>query len=176
VGMIELVYHPSRTTKSEQAQPVTAQETMPPQEEPEIVLTDKPFELNADIRFNLNQTALDQEAMQTLDKLNQQLMDFKGKKEMDSIVVGYSDSLGSDATKDRVAKARAEAVATYLAHLGVPENQIHVQAHSKATLHEGDACYDVKDKSEQIACLATDRHVEIKITGYHEVEELASPW
>ncbi|EOS9897027.1 outer membrane beta-barrel protein [Vibrio cholerae] len=176
VGMIELVYHPFRSTKSELVQPVTVQEAIPTQEEPEMVLTDKPFELNADIRFNLNQTTLDQAALQTLDNLNQQLMHFNGKKEMESIVVGYSDSLGSDAAKDRVAKARAEAVATYLAHLGVPENQIHVQAHSKATLHEGDTCYDIKDKSEQIACLAPNRHVEIKITGYHEVEELASPW
>ncbi|EJL6271241.1 outer membrane beta-barrel protein [Vibrio cholerae] len=176
IATLELVYHPFRSTTSELVQPVIVQESMPEQEEPEKVLIDKPFELNADIRFNLNQTTLNHTALQALDDLHQQLMQFNGQKEMDSIVVGYSDSLGSDAVKDRVAKARAEAVANYLAHLGLPENQIHVQAQSKAALHEGDACYEVNNKSEQIACLAPDRHVEIKITGYHQVEELASPW
>jgi len=180
IAMLELVYHPFRSSKNDtlelandQVEEIAFTQV---QEAPATIVVDKPFELSEDIPFGLNQTTLDRDALQALDKLNQQLLEISAKKEVEAIVIGYSDSLGSDTVKDRVAKARAEAVASYLAYLGLPEGQIRVQAQSKAKLHEGDACYNTKNKSEQIACLAPDRHVEIKITGYHEVEELASPW
>ncbi|WP_336935092.1 outer membrane beta-barrel protein [Vibrio cholerae] len=171
-GMIELVYHPFRSTKSELIQVVSPEPTTPTPDEPETMLVDKPFELSTEIHFNLNQTSLDGKSLQALENLQDQLSEMSSKKQIDAVVIGYSDSLGASLIRDRVAKERAEAVANYLVHIGVPESQIHVQAN---TISDS-TCSDVTNKEEQVTCLAPNRRVDIKITGYQEVEELASPW
>lgn len=174
IATLELVYHPFRTKKVEPIQQTSYEEPVTPaqEEQPVSVIVDKPFEINAEVNFSLNQTTLDSEALRSLDNLQQQLSEMSTKKQMETIVIGYSDSLGADLVRDRVAKERAEAVANYLVHIGVPESQMHVQA--KTILDQ--TCSDITNKAEQIACLAPNRRVEIKITGYQEVEELASPW
>ncbi|OXX24328.1 MULTISPECIES: outer membrane beta-barrel protein [unclassified Vibrio] len=179
LATLELVYHPFRSAKVEPMAVTTSfeAEIMQSAEEAEIiqpatVMVDKPFELSTEVHFNLNQTALNNEALQSLDKLNQQLTEINAKKQMETIVIGYSDSLGANLIRDRVSKERAEAVANYLVHIGVPESQMHVQA---KTISDS-TCSDVTNKAEQVTCLAPNRRVDIKITGYQEVEELASPW
>ncbi|EGR0591349.1 hypothetical protein FG071_05730 [Vibrio cholerae] len=172
VGMIELVYHPFRSTKSELIQVVSPEPTTPTADEPETMLVDKPFELSTEIHFNLNQTSLDGKSLQALENLQDQLSEMSSKKQIEAVVIGYSDSLGASLIRDRVAKERAEAVANYLVHIGVPESQIHVQA---KTISDS-TCSDVTNKEEQVTCLAPNRRVDIKITGYQEVEESASPW
>ncbi|EGQ9299070.1 hypothetical protein E4T16_14715 [Vibrio parahaemolyticus] len=174
VATLELVYHPFRSTKHEYIEPTIVDEPSPIQQEefPVTIVLDKPFEFSAKVMFNLNQTSLSNEAFLSLDNLQQQLTEISTKKQMKTIVIGYSDSLGPKAIKDRVAKERAEAVASYLVHIGVPESQIHVQA--KAISNSN--CSDMSNKAEQITCMAPDRSVKIKITGYQEVEEVASRW
>lgn len=174
IATLELIYHPFRTKKVEPIELTTYEEpaTSQQEEQPTSVIVDKPFELSTEVNFNLNQATLDNEALQSLDNLQQQLAKMSTKKQMEIIVIGYSDSLGSDPVRDRIAKERAEAVANYLIHIGIPENQMHLQG---KTISDS-TCDTVKSKAEKITCLAPNRRVDIKITGYQEVEETASPW
>lgn len=173
ITTLELVYRPFHSIKDKPITQKMYQKTLLIQQQkaPETIIIDKAFEFDTVVYFGLNQTNLDAKGQRSLDKLYQQLSEIKEKKEIDIRIIGYSDSLGSNSVKDRVAKTRAEAVANYLALQKLTENPIRIQAHNSIDY----ACYKIKDKAKQIACLAPERRVEIKIKGYREVEE-QSPW
>ncbi|MDV2307614.1 outer membrane beta-barrel protein [Vibrio cholerae] len=137
----------------------------------QVFTTENDFELNGIVYFGFNKTALDAQATNSLDRLLKQLSSISGKNDVEIRVIGYSDSLGSESIKDRIAKSRAEIVSDYISLKNITESKVRVQTRDTP---KNKHC-EIKEISEKISCLSSDRRVEVKIVGRQKIEEL-SPW
>ena len=80
----------------------------------------------------------------------------------DSIVVGHTDSFGSDAYNDRLSARRAEAVKAFLVSQGVSASKIQTQGMGKRQLIVNPAnCKG--NRAAKIACEQPNRRVEVSI-------------
>jgi len=93
----------------------------------------------------------------------------------DSIVVGHTDSFGSDAYNDRLSARRAEAVKAFLVSQGVSASKIQTQGMGKRQLIVNPA--DCKgNRAAKIACEQPNRRVEISIGGAEVPENQVTQW
>jgi outer membrane protein OmpA-like peptidoglycan-associated protein len=80
------------------------------------------------VLFDFNKATLKPEAKRQLAGVLQALKEQPG---VQTLVVGHTDSIGSDAYNMRLSQRRAESVATYLAQNGVPRQSIRTEWHGK---------------------------------------------
>jgi outer membrane protein OmpA-like peptidoglycan-associated protein len=80
------------------------------------------------VLFDFNKATLKPEARRRLAEVLQVLKEQPG---LQVLVVGHTDSIGSDAYNMRLSQRRAESVATYLVQNGVPRQAIRTEWHGK---------------------------------------------
>lgn len=93
----------------------------------------------------------------------------------DSIVVGHTDSFGSDAYNDRLSARRAEAVKAFLVSQGVSAAKIQTQGMGKRDL-KVDPANCKGNRAAKIACEQPNRRVEISIGGAQVPASQVNQW
>ena len=102
----------------------TCSATAPITEIQRFVLT----ETGRKVLFDFNKATLKPEAKRQLEGVLQALREQPG---VQTLVVGHTDSVGSDAYNMGLSQRRSESVATYLAQNGVPRQSIRTEWHGK---------------------------------------------
>lgn len=128
----------------------------------------KRFTLTSDVLFNFNKSSLKAEGKEALAKLYQEMSNM-GLQEKSTVILGFTDRIGSDAYNLTLSEQRAQAVSQYLITLGLPESNLTVKGMGKADPVTGSQCDAEKNRNNLIACLAPDRRVEIEVQGIKEV-------
>lgn len=164
VTTLELVMHPNRTTY---VAPVAAPA---PEPVPEPVIIDKRFALSSDVLFAFGKSSLKPEGVAALNTLYQQIVEIQ-PKDGSALVIGYTDHIGSDAYNQQLSEARARTVADFLVSKGLPAGKVTIEGRGEASPVTGTQCNSVKGKTQQIACLAPDRRVEVRVTGVQQVTQ-----
>ncbi len=103
------------------------------------------------IFFNFNSAALKQESYQPLDEVVKILNKYK---DIDFVVEGHCDSIGSAVYNLNLSRRRAASVKTYFVSKGVPAKRVFPIGYGEAR---------PIDTNETIAGRARNRRVEIKI-------------
>ncbi|THF64449.1 OmpA family protein [Pseudothauera rhizosphaerae] len=118
--------------------------------------------LSADTLFDFDKAVLRPAGRAQLDQLAARTRGLN----LDLILaVGHTDRLGSDAYNQRLSERRAATVKDYLASRGVDADRIYTQGKGERRPLTGNACDGVGPRSELIACLQPDRHVEVEVIG-----------
>lgn len=143
------------------AQPVRAVEPPPaPAPEPAPVaptVTTEKVTFSADALFDFDKAVLKSEGKTKLNDLASKLKDIT----LEVIVAtGYTDSIGSAAYNQKLSLRRAQAVKSYLVHMGVDEKNIYVEG-------KGEANPVASNKTS--AGRAKNRRVEIEVVGKRDV-------
>ena len=115
--------------------------------------------LGADETFAFNRALLKPAARSRLDALIARAADCARVDQV--VVTGHADRIGRVASNERLSRARAETVATYLASRGLPPATVHGAGNSVPIA----ACAESLSRRDLIACLAPNRRVEIEIRG-----------
>ncbi len=112
------------------------------------------------IYFDFDSAALTGEATA---KLNQLVALINDSTAVDSLVIhGYTDQFGADSYNSALAQRRAAAVKAYLDANSKLETSVgEVLGLGKASPTEG--CNAEKNRAKRIACMASERRVEIEI-------------
>ena len=93
-----------------------------------------------------------------------------------TVVVGHTDSWGTDAYNDRLSLRRAEAVKAYLINQGVPANKVVSQGMGKRQLLVDPASCKKGTRAERQACEQPNRRVTIDIEGASVPANQVSAW
>ena len=115
--------------------------------------------MGADETFAFNRALLTPAARRRLDALVARAADCARVDQV--LVTGHADRIGRVASNERLSRARAETVATYLASRGLPPATVHGAGHSVPIA----ACAESLSRRDLITCLAPNRRVEIEIRG-----------
>lgn len=135
---------------------------------PAPVVETKKFTLKSDVLFNFNNSTLKGEGQQALDQLYTQLSSMD-PKDGSVVVLGFTDSIGSDQYNQKLSEKRAESVVSYLVAKGIPSDKISARGMGESNPVTGTSCDTVSNRNAKIACLAPDRRVEIEVTGIKDV-------
>ncbi|MGL5007907.1 MAG: porin OmpA [Plesiomonas sp.] len=128
----------------------------------------KRFTLTSDVLFNFNKASLKEEGKVALSKMYQEMSNM-GLKDQSTVVLGYTDRIGSEAYNLKLSTQRAETVAKFLVNLGLPESNLSVKGMGEANPVTGTQCDTEKNRNKLIACLAADRRVDIEIQGAKDI-------
>lgn len=121
----------------------------------------QPFRLATDALFAFDTATLRADADRTLADL---LADIRRKGEATTIRIdGYTDRLGNDAYNLELSRKRAETVRDYLVRGGIAASRI--RAAGLGSTHPLSDCRDDQPREALIACLQSDRRVEIRVEG-----------
>ena len=115
--------------------------------------------MGADETFAFNRALLTPAARRRLDALVARAADCARVDQV--LVTGHADRIGRVASNERLSRARAETVATYLASRGLPPATVHGAGHSVPIVE----CAESLSRRDLITCLAPNRRVEIEIRG-----------
>lgn len=142
----------------------------PPQPKPAVVMAPvlKALTFKADAFFAYGKATLSPEGKNELDKLVDEL---KGAK-LDSIaVIGHTDRLGSDAYNMKLSTRRAEAARDYLVNVkGIEAGKVSALGKGESDpMTKPGECKGNKATKKLIACLKSDRRVEIEVSATKEV-------
>ncbi|MCP1659797.1 OmpA family protein [Neisseria perflava] len=149
-------------------------DAVPVNEAPEYV--DETVALSADVLFGFDKENLRPEAQETLNALGRRL----GNANVQIIrVEGHTDFMGSEEYNQKLSERRANSVANYLVAHGAPSSKISAvglgesQARMTATCQAevaklGKKVSKAKRREAQIACIAPDRRVDVKIRSVVE--------
>ena len=121
----------------------------------------QPFRLAADALFDFGSATLKANATGALQDVLHKLD--AADKTARITVTGHTDRLGSDAYNRELSRRRAEAVRDYLVRGGIASSRIH--AAGLGSTHPLSDCRDDQPREALIACLQSDRRVEIRVEG-----------
>ena len=121
----------------------------------------QPFRLAADALFDFGSATLKANATGALQDVLHKLD--AADKTARITVTGHTDRLGSDAYNRELSRRRAEAVRDYLVRGGIASSRIH--AAGLGSTHPLSDCRDEQPHEALIACLQSDRRVEIRVEG-----------
>lgn len=109
--------------------------------------------------FNFNSSALTAQGKEKLDTL---AMNVIGAENIESVsIVGYADMIGSASYNQKLSAKRADVVGSYLAAKGINVRDARVEGLGE----RNEANCSGLSGSAQIACLATDRRVEVQLNA-----------
>lgn len=164
VATLELVMHPGRNSYSASI-PKPAPTPIP---ESKLVSVEQHSSLRSDALFAFGQSTLTREGLVALEKF---YLEFMKKKITDSrtVIVGYTDRIGTDKDNQVLSEARARSVADFFINRGVDISTVRIEGRGEANPVSTDQCRDVKG-GDLITCLAPDRRVEVHITGVQQVQ------
>ncbi|MGS3176983.1 porin OmpA [Aeromonas sanarellii] len=150
-------------------EPVTPTPAPEPAPAPAPVLVEKQFNLDSDVLFEFNKATLKPEASQALDNLFAQILAANPKDGV-ATVIGHTDRIGSEAYNQSLSEQRARTVADYLIAKGLFADKVRAEGRGESSPVTGGSCPDGA-KAQMIACLASDRRVEVRLTGVSQVAE-----
>jgi len=126
------------------------------------------FTLKADTLFDFDQTDLKASGKLSLNEVITEL----NQPDIQSInaiqIVGYTDSVGTQAYNDQLAERRAQTVANYLAQSGVPRNIITAEGRGKCCYIAPNTLPDGQDNPEG---RAMNRRVDITVNATSVVSQ-----
>ena len=102
---------------------VAKQTTEKPKKLPEIKPEYRPLKLHARIHFDFDKYTIKKDYLPYLNVITRYL---KAHDELKVKIVGYTDSIGSKAYNDRLARKRAEAIKNYLVKHGISPERIEI--------------------------------------------------
>jgi OOP family OmpA-OmpF porin len=135
---------------------------------PAPVVSTKHFTLKSDVLFNFGKATLKPEGQSALNQLYTKLSSLD-PKEGSVVVLGYTDSIGSQKSNQALSEHRAQSVVSYLVSKGIPSNRISARGMGPSNPVTGGKCVSVKKRTAKIDCLAPDRRVEIEVRGSKDV-------
>ncbi len=164
---LEVVYYPTRS--STPAPVVAAPVAEPtPAPAPQEVVETKRFTLTSDVLFDFGKATLKPEGQAALTKLYNEITHLE-MKDNQTVVYGYTDHIGSDASNQALSQRRAQTVASYLTAKGIAASKISAVGRGEANPVTGTSCKTIKNRKNLILCLAPDRRVEIEVKGIKEI-------
>jgi outer membrane protein OmpA-like peptidoglycan-associated protein len=114
------------------------------------------------VYFDFNRSTLNVKEKAKLDQLSQVILDSKEVQNVD--LTGYADVVGNASYNKRLSMKRAQTVKSYLAKKGLKTRKVKIEGLGESTPVTNCGYADgTKATAEQIACLAEDRRVEIKL-------------
>lgn len=135
------------------------------------------FTLGADGLFDFNKATLRPRTSQELTDMAAKVKEYGKQVNISKIVViGRTDSIGSDAYNLKLSTARAESVKQYLVQMGVNPALIYAQGlgESEATMTaecvQGKKIKTKAQIAQRNACLQPDRNVTITVDGTRIIE------
>jgi OOP family OmpA-OmpF porin len=135
------------------------------------------FTLGADGLFDFNKATLRPKTSQDLTDMAAKVKEYGKQVNISKIVViGRTDSIGTDAYNLKLSTARAEAVKQYLVQMGVNPALIYAQGlgESEATMTaecvQGKKIKTKAQIAQRNACLQPDRNVTITVDGTRIIE------
>lgn len=131
-----------------------------PMAAPKPVKKDVKLNFDASALFDFDKATLRPIGQQTLSSLATAL---KSVSFSQSIVVGHTDSFGSDAYNDRLSARRAEAVKAFLVSQGISASVISTSGMGKRDLLVNPASCK-GNRAAQIACQQPNRRVSVGLT------------
>ncbi|WWO98781.1 MAG: porin OmpA [Candidatus Dasytiphilus stammeri] len=143
-------------------------DTILPLPAPKPLIETKHFTLKSDVLFDFDNAILKSEGKYELNKLYSKIK-FMDPTDSTTIVIGYTDHIGSQDYNQRLSEKRAQVVADYLMSKGISANKLLVYGRGEMDSITGHSCNNVKDRDALIRCLSPDRRVEIEIKGIQEV-------
>jgi OOP family OmpA-OmpF porin len=135
------------------------------QSDADVALPDdalREFAFSVSVPFEAGAAELSSQARTILDQVRQQLT---GTVDGALRVTGHSDPVESSLGRDDLAEARARAVGTYLANVGVPQQSIEVR--SVGSSNQADDSIECLNQNalELVDCLAPDRAVDVEVVA-----------
>ncbi|MBY0346173.1 MAG: OmpA family protein [Neisseriaceae bacterium] len=135
------------------------------------------FTLGADGLFDFNKATLRPKTSQELTDMADKVKEYGKQVNISKIVViGRTDSIGSEAYNLKLSMARAESVKNYLVQMGVNPALIYAQGlgESEATMTaeciQGKKIKTKAQIAQRNACLQPDRNVTITVDGTRMIE------
>lgn len=113
--------------------------------------------ISADLAFTFAQAELTPQGQARLDAIVARLLGGSTKPKV--LIVGHADRIGTPARKFELSERRAEAVRSYLASKGFPQELMQVESRGDS---EPIVVCDKEDVQELKDCLQPNRRVEIK--------------
>ena len=164
---LNVVYYPTRS--STPAPVVAAPVAEPtPAPAPQEVIETKRFTLTSDVLFDFGKATLKPEGQAALTKLYNEITHLE-MKDNQTVVYGYTDHIGSDASNQALSQRRAQTVASFLTTKGIAASKISAVGRGEANPVTGTSCNTIKNRKNLIVCLAPDRRVEIEVKGIKEI-------
>lgn len=137
---------------------------------PAPVTETKDFNLSSDVLFDFGKSTLKPAGVTALNNLFASLQ-AETPKDGSTVVIGYTDRIGSAQSNQILSEKRARTVADFLIKKGIPASKVSTRGMGKANPVTGTQCDGVKQKAKLVACLAPDRRVTIEVTGTKEVQK-----
>lgn len=118
----------------------------------------------ADSLFTFDQSNVKPEGRQALDQFTKELA---GTRYDVITVEGHTDRLGTSAYNEKLSARRAESVKAYLVSSGgIDSTKVSATGKGESTpVTKPEDCTGKKPTAKLIACLQTDRRVEVEVTG-----------
>lgn len=125
------------------------------------VPTDAELNFDANALFDFDKATLRPMGQQALSSLSNAL---KSVTFRDAVVVGHTDSMGSDVYNDRLSLRRAEAVKAFLVSQGISAQRITTQGMGERQLKvQPSTC--TGNRAAKIACEQPNRRVAVSLNG-----------
>ncbi|WP_158366813.1 porin OmpA [Candidatus Williamhamiltonella defendens] len=123
------------------------------------------FELKSNVLFDFNKSTLKKGGEEELNKLYSKLANINPQEGLVTIL-GFTDRIGNDKYNQTLSQKRAQSVADYFISKGISsDTPFVINGLGKSDPVTGSKCDKVKKRAELINCLASDRRVNVKITG-----------
>ncbi|TNV14034.1 porin OmpA [Buttiauxella sp. B2] len=122
------------------------------------------FNLKSDVMFGFNSSTLSPEGEAAVRDLYNR-PEIQAAKEQTTVVIGYSDRMGSSNYNLDLSTKRAQSVADELVRLGMPAQNVQAEGRGSSEPVTGTTCDSVQERNELINCLAPDRRVVVEIAG-----------
>lgn len=117
---------------------------------------------SADTLFDFNQFNIRAAGKKILDEASAKIRSLTGQKVE---VVGHADRIGSNAYNQKLSVQRAQAVGDYLQSKGVPAERMVIRGVGETEPVTAAGACATGSKTQRIACLQPDRHVDIVVQG-----------
>lgn len=122
------------------------------------------FNLKSDVMFAFNSAVLSPEGEAAVRELYNR-PEIQASKDKTTMVIGFTDRLGSQNYNLNLSAKRAQAVANELVRLGMPAQNVQAEGRGASEPVTGTTCDAVTERQELINCLAPDRRVVVEIAG-----------
>lgn len=124
------------------------------------------FNLQSDVMFAFNSAQLSEDGQAAVRDLYSR-PEIQSSKDKTTMVIGYTDRLGSPSYNQDLSSRRAQAVADELVRLGMPAQNVQAKGRGSNETITGNKCDSVSARNDLVNCLAPDRRVVINISGQH---------
>lgn len=141
-----------------------AEQEPPPEPEPEMS-AERPFRLDADASFHFGHHRLSLAGERAVDQLAVRIR-LRRAEDLRITLTGHTDRIGTRAANQQLSEQRAAAVKARLVEQGLPAEAITVvgRGPDQPLTEEGECPQDLVI-CELITCLASDRRVDVVVTG-----------